>query len=201
MPINIRGKEVLEALAEFKEPVTLDEIVRYVAEAQSEPEEKVKKLVEEALNGGVRYGFIQKHNEFYYRVCDAVDAIGDSSEEDEENEIDSAESVESVDSGDIPEPKTKKETKKDFGKRTGVGRSPSQQPSKSRKLDKREKDRRDRKCMDVCSDEGEDEDDFARYEKKHEKSHKCCSDCDGFHRKRSDNDYMRSRSRSASRRR
>ncbi|XP_011183381.1 uncharacterized protein LOC105212800 [Zeugodacus cucurbitae] len=202
MPKAIQGKEVLEALAEFKEPVTLEEIVRYVAEASSQSADKVKKLVEDVLNGGVRYGFVQKHNEFYYRVCDAVDAIDDSTEMDDDDEIDSAESLESVDSGDVtPEPKSKKGTES----RPVNTRMPSRKVSKTKKINKYEKDRRSKKPMDMLSDEEEeeDEDEYAHDEHRSRRSHKCCSDCDSFHRTQSidDHGYLRARSRSASRRR
>uniref|UniRef100_A0A0K8WMF5 DUF4777 domain-containing protein n=1 Tax=Bactrocera latifrons TaxID=174628 RepID=A0A0K8WMF5_BACLA len=199
MPKAIKGKEVLEALAEFKEPVTLDEIVRYVAEVSSLSEDKVKKLVEEVLNGGVRYGFVQKHNEFYYRVCDAVDALDESSEMDEDDEVDSAESIESIDSGDVPsEPKSKKST----DSRAANPRMPSRKVSKSKKYNKCEKDRKDKNTRDILSDEEEGEENV--YEKhRHRWSHKCNSDCSGFHRRQSvdDHGYLRARSRSASRRR
>nr|XP_014085980.1 uncharacterized protein LOC106614656 [Bactrocera oleae] len=200
MPKAIQGKEVLEALAEFKEPVTLDEIVRYVAEVSSQSEDKVKKVVEEVLSGGVRYGFVQKHNEFYYRVCDAVDAMDDSSEMDEDDEVDSAESLESMDSGDVPpEPKSKKGTET----RPANARSPSRKVSKSKKNNKYEKDRKGKTTRDVLSEEEEEEEENVHDEHRHRRSHKCYSDCNSFHRRQSVDDYgyLRARSRSASRRR
>ncbi|XP_011206350.1 uncharacterized protein LOC105228275 [Bactrocera dorsalis] len=199
MPKAIKGKEVLEALAEFKEPVTLDEIVRYLAEGSSQSEDKVKKLVEEVLNGGVRYGFVQKHNEFYYRVCDAVDALDESSEMDEDDEVDSAESAESIDSGDVPpEPKSKKGT----DSRPANARMPSGKVSKSKKYNKYEKDRKDKNTRDILSDEEEGEENVYD-EHRHRRSHQCNSDCSSFHRRQSvdDHGYLRPRSRSALRRR
>lgn len=202
MPKAIKGKEVLEALAKFKEPVTLDEIVRYVAKATSKSEDKVKKLVEEVLNGGVRYGFLQKHNEFYYRVCDAVDAIDDSSEMDEDDEIDSAESFESIDSVDVrPEPKSKRVKPL----RSANAHMPSRKMSKSKRIHKYEKDRKGKTTGDILSEEEEEEDDEEHVHGEHRRrrSHKCNSDCNSFYRKHSvgDYEYLRARSRSSSRRR
>lgn len=182
----IQGKEVFEALADLKEPVTLDEIVRYVAKTHSQSEDKVRKAVEDILNGGVRFGLVEKHNEFYYRICDMVDSLEDSSEVDEDDVVDSGasvESVQSVDSGDLfSEPQSKKSVE---------AKAP------------KSKNHRGGKSKDYCSDEEEDEQYLPLENRTRRRSHRCTSDCTGFHTTRSlDNcRHSRTRSRSATRRR
>ncbi|XP_036347390.1 uncharacterized protein LOC118756752 [Rhagoletis pomonella] len=193
---SLQAKEVMEALSVFKEPVTIDKIVRYMAKTYSQPEEKVKKLVEETLNEVVRYGIVLKHNEFYYRVCDAVDALEESSEEDEDDEVASAQSYESVDSGDIPpEPKSNKTSER---KPSGV-HAPSRQSLKSKRVNNRD-DRRSKKSRDIYSEEEENAGDSAGERRK--RSHTCNCDCYSSHGNSSmdDHGYLRARSRSAPRR-
>ncbi|XP_053958492.1 uncharacterized protein LOC129249221 [Anastrepha obliqua] len=78
---NQNGQLILQALQNLDEPATVMKIVTHIADTAGVHPNDVKESVEETLNGGVRYGYIQRSNRKYYAAPVDLD-IMDSEPED-----------------------------------------------------------------------------------------------------------------------
>ncbi|XP_011290495.2 uncharacterized protein LOC105261505 [Musca domestica] len=72
----VKGQEILMALEEIQEPANLTEVVEHLVENFGTPVENIMKKAQSALEAGVKYGYIEKENEFYFIPEDANEADG-----------------------------------------------------------------------------------------------------------------------------
>ncbi|XP_039950267.1 uncharacterized protein LOC126753110 [Bactrocera neohumeralis] len=72
---NQNGQLILQALQTLEEPATVMKIVTHIADTAGVHPNDVKESVQETLNGGVRYGYIQRANRKYYAAPVDLDTI------------------------------------------------------------------------------------------------------------------------------
>ncbi|XP_017477959.1 PREDICTED: uncharacterized protein LOC108367773 [Rhagoletis zephyria] len=72
---NQNGQLILQTLQNLEEPVTVSKIVTHIAVTAGVHPNEVKESVKETLNGGVRYGFIQRSQRKYYAAPVDLDMI------------------------------------------------------------------------------------------------------------------------------
>ncbi|XP_017465709.1 PREDICTED: uncharacterized protein LOC108358746 [Rhagoletis zephyria] len=72
---NQNGQLILQTLQNLEEPVTASKIVTHIADTAGVHPNDVKESVQETLNGGVRYGFIQRRQRKYYAAPVDLDMI------------------------------------------------------------------------------------------------------------------------------
>lgn len=83
----IEGKLILDALDEIEEPARFVDIVDYIRDKNDCPISvtTIEKTVQNALDAGVRYGFIQQDAGFYYSEAQIIKKMNASDSENEEN--------------------------------------------------------------------------------------------------------------------
>ncbi|XP_067623718.1 uncharacterized protein [Eurosta solidaginis] len=126
---NQNGQLILQALQNLEEPATVMKIVTHIADTAGVHPNDVKESVQETLNGGVRYGYIQRANRKYYAAPVELDNIA-------------------ADEGSEPdgETQTQKEDNKDSGElKDRGGRRRKRRGGRSRSRSRRSSRRRRRR--------------------------------------------------------